>query len=234
MADPKDAKEPMLPLHMATNTAAAPPREALERDGGPSRDAPSLVRHADHFYEGTWVPFHRPDETLPPHFGERMVLKHPCSPYPVTMDAFARLFGASPERSELLRGLLDFRRDLRAIGVDRGFHWIGGSLVEKSAKPPSDVDVVTFFVAPERWSDAATREAVLRDNPALFDKELAKARYRVDAYLIQLALKRDMFRHLTLWSALFGHDRATNAWKGFCEIDLDAPDGDAAARAVLG
>jgi len=224
---------PRLPLHMATNTASPPGREALEREGGPSRDAPSLVRHADHFYEGTWLPFHRPDGTLPPHWGERMVLKHPCSPYPMTMEAFARVFGGTPERRALLDKLLDFRRDLRAIGVDRGFHWIGGSIVEKTDKAPGDVDVVTFFVAPSAWADPAARARATQEHPDLFDKERAKARYGCDAYLIQLALVRDMFRHLVLWSSLFGHDRATGAWKGFCEIDLDAPDDDRAARAAL-
>lgn len=243
--DPKPvAVEAMLPLHMATNTpghahggereeAGPDPAQTLERDGGPARTSPSLVRHADHFHEGTWLPHHRADGTLPPHFGERMVLKHPCSPYPITIEAFVRVFGTSDERRSLLRKFLVFRRDLRAVGVTRGFHYVGGSMVERSPQPPSDVDVVTFFVMPDAWADEAARRKATASKPDLFDKERARVTYGCDAYLIQLALKRDMFRHLTLWTSLFGHDRDTNQWKGFCEIDLDAPDDDRAAAAHL-
>lgn len=239
MANSSDeTPEEMLPLHMATNTSQASSNgddqaKLLERQGGPSRSSPSVVRHAEHFYEGSWLPLHRQDGTLPPHFGERMILKHPCSPYPVEAAPFARIFGTSVKRRSLLEKLFAFRRDLRTIGIRHGFQWVGGSMVERRETEPSDVDMVTFFVLPDAWKDGTAREEALRSHPDLFDKERARAKYACDAYLIQLGLKRDMFRHLTLWSSLFGHERDTNLWKGFCELDLATDDEDASALAAL-
>ena len=225
--------KPFLPEHMATNTGAEVQKTELEREGGPSREADSVLQHADYFYPETWLPLHREDGTLPPHFGERMVLKHPCSPYPITLSDLIRLFGGDSHRQSLLQGLLDFRRDLRALGVKDGFHWLGGSFIEKSDHVPSDIDVVSFFVTPQAWGTEQAREALYEKHPDLFVKERTKARYHLDAYLIQLAMKRDMFRYLALWNSLFGHDRHTLKWKGFVEIDMHTTDDDQAAGSLL-
>jgi hypothetical protein len=191
-----------------------PPAEPLP--GGDAR------AHADHFYPGTWLPLHRTDGTLPPHVGERMVLRHPCAPYPLSLAAFAEQFVTSKERVRLFLGLLDLRRDLAAIGVAQGFQWIGGSFIERQAKEPRDVDAVTFFVMPSTFADPGRAEALAAEHPGLFSRRDCMAKYSCDSFLVRLAMREEMFRAMTLWYALLSHDRRTLSWKGFVQLPLDA------------
>jgi hypothetical protein len=121
---------------------------------------------------------------------------------------------------------------LHAVGVSIGFQWIDGSFLEDietiGARPPKDVDVVTFYDPP---SGISQRDLLAR-NPDLFDHDKAKATYRVDAYLQSLVARRDLLvRRTAYWYSIWSH-RRTLMWKGFLEVPLD-PANDAAAGALL-
>jgi hypothetical protein len=205
-------------------------RALVDLPPAPTEGGPDTRAHADHFYAGTWLPLHRADGTLPPHVGERMVLRHPCAPYPLSLSAFAEQFVTSSERVNLFLGLLDLRRDLAGIGVAQGFQWVGGSFVERQPRDPRDVDVVTFFVMPSTFAEPGQAEALAAAHPALFSRRDCMAKYRCDSFLVRLAMREEMFRAMTLWYALLAHDRKTLAWKGFVQLSLDASQ-DAEARA---
>ena len=196
-------------------------RATATRQGvSPATNEARLTERGDLYYDDTWLPKHRPDGTLPPHVGERMFLRLPCSPYEISMRDMKRLFVTSERRERLFEGLVSMRRDLARIGVTDGFQWVAGSFVEKGAREPKDIDVVTFFLMPESWNDRASRERVMSDNENLFVRKRSLETYGADSYLVRLAMRSAMFRELVLWYALYGHDRHTLAWKGFVELDL--------------
>jgi hypothetical protein len=68
------------------------------------------------------------------------------------MTALVQRFAASRERLDILRGLLEYRAALGAIGIVQGFQWLDGSFVEDvevtKGRPPSDIDVVTLAYRP--------------------------------------------------------------------------------------
>lgn len=170
--------------------------------------------------EGVGIPGHRKDGTLPPHLGKRMVRRNVCAPYRASIAEVRERFGAGPARSALVAGWLELRRELHAYGLVQGFQWLGGSFVE-SGEGPRDVDVVTFFVMPRAWKkDREVRARAIESRPDLFRPTEAKARYGCDAYFTPLVMHPSMFRQMTLWYALLGHDRETLGWKGFVEVDL--------------
>lgn len=174
------------------------------------------------------LPPHDPDGFLPPHVGERMVMRMPCSPYRVSARELARRFATTPRRAELADGLLRMRADARATGLRVGFQWVGGSFVEERAGDPNDLDVATFFVVPRDWDARASARAAEH----LFQPTAARARYGCDAYFVRMAGRRKDLRALTLWYALFSHDRATMRWKGYLELDLEDDEDSAAAELV--
>jgi len=50
------------------------------------------------------------------------------APYQTTLVAVVDSFGRSDARREILRGLVEFRRALRGVGIHEGFQWLNGSL----------------------------------------------------------------------------------------------------------
>ena len=52
------------------------------------------------------------------------------SPYRVSVYDLVMRFGHSETRRSLIAGLLDYRAELREVGLVRGFQWIDGSFVE--------------------------------------------------------------------------------------------------------
>lgn len=134
-------------------------------------------------------------------------------------------FSTSPERQAVLKGFLGYRAELQRLGLTEGFQWIDGSFLEDvetiERRSPRDIDVVSFFhTAGARVSD---------EDAQIFDQAVAKARFNVDAYFVEL----DQIppRELAFWSAywysMWSH-RRTQAWKCFLQIEL-APTEDAEA-----
>src|SRR5215207_9805257 len=125
---------------------------------------------------------------LPSFMGPSPTDRAASSPYQVTMVELVRRFATSPERAQILEGLLNYRDAHRSIGVNSGYQWIDGSLVEDvettRGRPPGDVDLVTVAYRPT-IDDAAWR-ALIAGNLHLFDPAVSKAQFNCDAYYIDM------------------------------------------------
>lgn len=152
------------------------------------------------------------------------------SPFPVSLIDVVMRFSTTPERKAILKGFLSYRAELHRLGLADGFQWIDGSFLEDvetiEHRAPRDVDVVSFFCTPADLN-------VSNEDTRLFDQAVAKDRFKIDAYFVEL--DQITPRELALWSAywysMWSH-RRTQAWKGFLQIEL-APTEDAAALAWL-
>ena len=82
------------------------------------------------------IPHHLPDWPENPEM----------PPYTIQLKALAQHFTYSPARAELFRGLLGFRKALKARGVT-GTQWIDGSFVQAESiygRDPEDIDILTW------------------------------------------------------------------------------------------
>ena len=157
----------------------------------------------------------------------------PTSPYEASLlDVVAR-FGNTNERKQLLMGLLNFRAELHNAGLVKGFQWIDGSFVENieeiENRPPKDIDVVTFFHIPDKY----TQETLARQFPNVFNHREVKDTLKIDSYFVSLnqvtperLISRSMY-----WNSLWSHNR-DNLWKGYLQVDLASLE-DAEARTEL-
>ena len=67
---------------------------------------------------------------LPPYLEPTPVYIAAMSPYPASLVEIANKMCASNERKAIMRGLLDYRRQLATIGLQAGFQWLSGSFME--------------------------------------------------------------------------------------------------------
>jgi hypothetical protein len=148
------------------------------------------------------------------------------APYVVDLVDFVTRFATSPERREILKGFLDYRAALHATGLIRGFQWLNGSFTENvevlEARPPRDIDVVTFVDFPE---DSGFPGKL----PDVFDPWLTRARYRVDGYYVETGFQppEALVERIAYWYSMWSH-RRDGLWKGFLQLDLyQARDADA-------
>jgi len=145
------------------------------------------------------------------------------------MSAFVQRFGTSSARNAILLGLLDFRAQLKRIGIIDGFQWLDGSFVEnKEAQglgPPNDVDVITFSRLPVSASDPSKKNAFLMANLNVFDSDRSKATFKCDAYFVDLDIPPLVVVDRTrYWFGLFSHKRVSALWKGMVQVDLNSDD----------
>src|ERR1700742_5050313 len=89
--------------------------------------------------------------TLPPYVGTPTVGTQ-MSPYRATLLEIAQRFCHTPHRCDMLRGLIDLKRQIANAGVVDGFLWLAGSFLEEieklEARNPNDIDVVLFLRRP--------------------------------------------------------------------------------------
>lgn len=155
------------------------------------------------------------------------------SPYQTGLCELIEQFAFSPQRGIILRGLLDYRAALHAVGLTSGFQWVNGSFMQDienhEARPPNDVDIVTYFHLPA----GETQSSLFSKAGRLFSSSHAKAIYKVDAYPFVLGVPTDTGQVLRIsyWYSMWSH-RRDGLWKGFLQIDLK-PDDDAEARRIL-
>lgn len=180
------------------------------------------------------IPLLNASGVLPPFTGEKSTDPAGTSPYRSGIAEVVRRFSTSEERRSILTGLLDYRAEMRAIGVVIGFQWLDGSFVENvettRSRPPKDIDIVTFAHRPmpdvDRWL------ALVDANPHLFDSQQAKDRFNVDAYFVDMGIPAwRLVDNTVYWYGVFSHQRATSLWKGMLQVDLG--DDDDAARTAL-
>lgn len=174
-------------------------------------------------------------DVLPPFGGADVVgAVQPRSPYLSSMSEFVERFGTSPERREILRGLLDFRSHLRQSGFTEGFQWLDGSFVENcesvKGRAPGDVDVVSVLYRPDVHADDDAWGVFIEDRAdTIFDSQHCKNTYRCDAYYIDLDVDpHSVAEQTAYWFGLFSHQRDTFRWKGLVQIPIDSDDEQAA------
>ena len=155
------------------------------------------------------------------------------SPYLVSLSDVILKYGTSQKRNQILMGLLNFRKELHAIGIVKGFQWIDGSFLENiemlEGRPPNDIDIVNFYYIPDGLSQ---KELVIR-NSKIFDPISIKENFNVDGYFVSLSQSSPerLINRTSYWYSMWSHKR-DESWKGFLQIDL-SPKDDEAARANL-
>lgn len=161
------------------------------------------------------LPSFTPSGVLPPFVGDPTF--NARSPYSVGMSDVVHRFGTTARRREILRGLIEYRGELRRIGVAMAFQWLDGSFAENLAREPNDIDLVTFAEQIPPFASLG------RDEKALFQPAEAKRRFLCDAYLVQLstASKAKLVERVSYWLGLFSHRRVTLEWKGILQVSLD-------------
>jgi hypothetical protein len=115
---------------------------------------------------------------LPPFIGAPAASSQQ-SPYPAGIREVVGRFASSTKRCEILRGWLNHRAALHALGFVAGFQWVNGSFCEQlAAREPNDVDLVTFLVPPP----AIDLQSVMASHPETFVPRLTKLHYLCDVY----------------------------------------------------
>ena len=183
---------------------------------------------------GEVIPEFNHSFVLPPFVGEQLTQAQ-GSPYHVTALELVQRFATSPERAVILRGLLDYRAELRGLGFVEGFQWLDGSFVENveahQSRTPNDVDVVTFAHAPTGLSNTAI-QAMMNANPDIFVKERCKERFYCDPMVINLNKRPEkLVQDVRYWYGLFSHRRGDHVWKGMLQLPLQSDD--EMARVIL-
>jgi hypothetical protein len=144
-----------------------------------------------------------------------------------------------PERCIILKGFLEYRIALNAVGVSEGFQWIDGSFLEHieliASRSPNDIDTVTFF----NLLPGDSQGSIIARNAALFPatqagKDALKVTYHVDATYLDLKIHSP--EQLVAWSAywygVWSH-RRDYSWKGFAQIPLNSTEDLAALQTLL-
>jgi hypothetical protein len=158
------------------------------------------------------------------------------SPYRVSILEFVQKFSKTDDRKKILLGFLEYRANLRNLGIIEGFNWVDGSFLEDIEKTdkrsPRDLDLVTIFIRPNTLvDDTIWKDFSITNKDNLFGTEV-KRKYSCDAYFIDLF--NDTYyiiRQITYFYGLFSHQRDSMLWKGILEIAMN--DDDAKAKEFL-
>lgn len=159
------------------------------------------------------------------------------APYRSSLLEIAQALCSSPERRDILLGLIDYRDNLRAAGITQGFQWVAGSFLEdcesQRQRAPKDIDIVTFARRPPAVQSQTEWIAFYGANLHLFDQSITQANHKCDAYFVDLHLSPEaVVSRSRFWFGLFSHQRDTYIWKGLLELSLASNDDD--ARQFLG
>ena len=169
---------------------------------------------------------------LPPHAGDPRV-PGDLSPYPCTTLDVVQHFATTPERVKILRGFLNFRKQLDAHGLVCGYQWLDGSFLEdietSESRPPNDLDILTIY-----WGyDDSFQIQLMSRFPEFADRNLSKQSFQLDHFPVDAGFRPDVTVDQTrYWIQLFTHNR-NGVWKGMLKIDLNTPDIDAEAISLL-
>ncbi|HBD26831.1 hypothetical protein [Flavobacterium sp.] len=174
------------------------------------------------------------NHVTPPHIGDPTD-KSQLSPYLSNSFEFTKHFATSPERVEILKGLLKFRKKLNDVGIIEGFQWLDGSFTENieivERRSPRDLDIVTLF-NPKKLTPEQVKN--IEDNfVEFFDFQTSKTNYKLDHYPFNYAMD-PLFTvdYTRYWIQLFSHNRL-GVWKGIIRLELNTPDLDNEASEYL-
>lgn len=170
---------------------------------------------------------------LPPFTGSDPTAFAARSPYLVGIEEVVRRFATSRTRIDILRGLLDYRRELRRLDLGAEFQWLAGSFVENPGREPRDIDVVTFY------RRTAAQMAEIRADARRWQRLQALAKssktdFLCDAYLVNMIDPgATLVAQSHYWYGLFSHQRGSLAWKGMLQVDVASRDDDEEAGNLL-
>jgi hypothetical protein len=169
---------------------------------------------------------------LPPHAGN-VTQPGDLSPYHCTLTELCDRFATTPARKTILDGFLNFRGELRSLGI-QGFQWLDGSFLEdietQEGRYPKDIDVVTFVAQPTSLADI---QAAFGPRPELLHRPSVKNSFSVDHFQIPLCSSPERVVDSTrYWYGLFSH-RRDRVWKGMLRVELMDKAEDDQARQVL-
>jgi len=177
-------------------------------------------------------PHFNPSGVIPPYLS---TLPHgskgSLAPYLVSLENLVERFSTSRERIEILYGFLNYRIELKKIGIQDGFQWIDGSFVENvevtRLRPPKDIDIVTFANRPSIIESDKQWVQLFNNNIHLFNPSVTKENYQCDAYYIDLALPpQAIVNQTSFWYGLFSHQRESFLWKGMLKVSLSDDEND--------
>ena len=166
------------------------------------------------------IPLLNASGVLPPFAGGDPATPGSMSPYPASMTELTGRFASTPERVDLLSGLIKYRAALAAAGITNGYQFIDGSFVEACetlrGRSPRDIDVVTFAYLP------VARDEVSRffiENEAIFTPVRTKVAYKCDAYFVDLGKPPHLIvADVCYWTGLLSHQRVSALWKGLLAV----------------
>ncbi len=170
---------------------------------------------------------------LPPFLsGSQPTDNASVAPYKTSLVNLVSRFSTSNERKKILHGLLNYRVNLKQLGITKGFQWIDGSFIENVEKnrgrSPNDIDLVTFAHRPDSHKESEKWNALINESIDLFYPEQSKNKYLCDAYFVDFTLPADIVVNRTsYWFGLFSHQRDSFLWKGMLQIDLSEDEDEA-------
>ncbi len=171
------------------------------------------------------------NDVLPPHLGNPTAINN--SPYRCTIIELCERFSTSPQRREMLKGLIEFRSELTRQKIVSGFQYLDGSFLENievsEGRPPNDIDIVTFTtgLTNERQHE------LIQEFPEVVDVIKCKEKYKLDHYIVDYSVHPDITIELVrYWLQLFSHNRR-GVWKGMLRLELNTADIDQEALTLL-
>jgi hypothetical protein len=163
------------------------------------------------------------------------------SPYDATMTELVTALGTTPERQNLLFGLIEYRALLHGFGYHYALQFVDGSFAEnvevREGRPPGDIDVFTFAMLPVQYHGDGVLWATIgfpQWENEVVNKGLNKQRYQLDTYgvIVDQVGPLGVMNATIYWYGLFSHKKVTQDWKGFVRLPLNPRD-DQAARAMI-
>ena len=172
------------------------------------------------------IPSFTASGALPPFIGLEATDRSGVSPYSASASEILAHLGQTPERRQLISGLLAYRAALRAIGIVSGYQLIDGSFTEDCetvrGRPPDDIDLVTYATLPVAPGDV---RAFMQANLAVFNPNQTKAQYSCHAFFIDLSKPPTLLvEDTTYFFGLFSHQRVSALWKGMLKLPLASDD----------
>ena len=146
---------------------------------------------------------------------------------------------SSPERRQIFRGLLGYRKALANVGLTSGVQWLCGSFTEQievlESRHPNDVDVVTFVHRPAPCvNNPAAWAGFFAAHQHLLLPQMVKQNFHCDAQMVDLSTPVLNVVNLTrFWFGLFSH-RRNRLWKGILQVPLPVSQDDIDAAMIVG
>lgn len=133
---------------------------------------------------------------------------------------FVLNFNNSSTRKDILNDYIEFIDTLEQCGIERAECWIDGSFATQKENP-NDIDMVLIINKDILDNVPEDKKSILYE---LFTPQLAKIKYRCDAYVLAKVDEghsdyNDYFSNRSYWRGLFCFDRKENP-KGIIRTNL--------------